>query len=104
MYFEVKRLVMNECIDIALTGAKLAASNNTAASIFVHGLSAGYNIGQMGYYRYRVAEYNLALNNGRSVSLAELNHYKRELAKHTFLSAIDIACLFIIGFGGRDKR
>lgn len=47
---------MNEGIDIAFGAAKLAAKDNRTASIVVHGLSAGYNAGQIGYYRYRLAD------------------------------------------------
>ena len=95
---------MNEIVDIAFTSAKIATSNNTAASLFVHGLSAGYNICQMGYYRSIVAERQVAMNNGYLVSVPEMDQYKRELAKHTALSILDVVGLFAIGFAACNRR
>lgn len=68
---------MYEGIDMAFAGAKIASQNNVSTSLIVHGLSAGYNIGQMAHYRYMIAEYQMAMNNGYiSMSLNELEQYK----------------------------
>ncbi|MBR5399906.1 MAG: hypothetical protein IK103_08975 [Bacteroidales bacterium] len=96
---------MNEVIDVAFAGAKIASRNNVSTSLIVHGLSAGYNIGQIAHYRYMIAEYQMAVSNGNiSAYLKELEQYKRELTKHTVLSIIDVVSLFCIGFNGLNRK
>lgn len=96
---------MNECVDLLFAGAKVASRNNLSASLIVHSMSAGYNIGQMAYYRYLMAEYQMAMNNGYALGcMDELRQYKRELMKHTVLSVIDVLSLFCIGIAGLKRR
>lgn len=96
---------MNECVDLLFAGAKVASRNNLSASLIVHGMSTGYNLGQMVYYRYLIAEYQMAMNNGYvSGTMDELGQYKRELMKHTVLSVIDVVSLFCIGIAGLKRR
>lgn len=96
---------MNEKIDMAFVGAKIASRNNVTADLIVHSLSAGYNIAQMAHYRYLIAENQMALNNGFvSTSLNGLEQYKRELAKHAFLSVIDVVSLICKSIAGLKRE
>ena len=96
---------MKEINDIAFAGAKLATMNNEMASVIVHGVSAGYNIWQMTYYRSLLAEYQWAMNNGYiPASMDVLRQYKRELTKHTVFAFIDVMGLICIGIAGLSKK
>ena len=93
---------MNEGIDIALVGAKVAASNNQTANLAVHALSASYNIAQIAHYRAMIAGLsNTQLINGVQISCNALTQYRRDLIKHTVLASLDVFTLFMIGFAGR---
>ena len=92
---------MNEGIDIAFMGAKIATRENMPASITVHSLSMAYNIAQM--TRYRVEYINsqrLLINGATQVSLSQQEQYRREMIKHSILATLDIASLFFIGVSG----
>lgn len=96
---------MNEGIDIALTGAKIAAGKNQAASVAVHALSASYNIAQMIRYRALCAELSYAqLPGGIQGSVDTLEQYRRELMKHTILTGLDVLSLLMIGVTVLKKR
>lgn len=96
---------MNEGIDIAFGAAKMAAKDNRTASIVVHGLSAGYNAGQIGYYRYRLAECQMVMCYGGSiVSSQEMKQYRWELGKHILLGLADVVSLFVIGLSEYSGR
>ena len=96
---------MNEGIDIALTGAKIAAGKNQAASVAVHAISASYNIAQMVRYRALCAELSYAqLPGGIQGGVGTLDQYRRELMKHTILSGIDVLSLLLIGVSGLNKE
>ncbi len=98
---------MNEGIDIALMGAKIAAGKNQAASVAVHALSVSYNIAQMARYRVMCAE-NLTMQSSCGVQdcVDIRNQYRKELLKHTVLTGIDVFSLFMIGLGlfGEGRR
>ena len=90
---------MNEGIDIAFLGAKVAAKDNTSTSIAVHGLSAAYNISQM--FRYRVAFFDgqrLLANGATQETIADTEQYRRNMIKHSLLAGLDIVSLFMISF------
>jgi len=94
---------MNEGIDIAFLGAKVAAKDNKAASIAVHGVSAAYNISQM--FRYRVAYFDgqRLLTNGAVQSIiADTEQYRREMNKHLLLAGLDIISFFLMSL--QDRR
>lgn len=96
---------MNEGIDIALSGAKIAASKNQAASIAIHALSASYNFAQMVRYQVLCADLSYAqLPGGIQNSMGTLEQYRRELIKHTILSGIDVLSLLLIGLSGLNKK
>ena len=96
---------MNEGIDIALTGAKIAASKNQAVSVAVHAISASYNIAQMVRYQVLCANLSYAqLPGGIRNSMGTLEQYRRELIKHTILSGIDVLSLLLIGVSGLKKK
>ena len=96
---------MNEGIDIALTGAKIAAGKNQAASIAVHALSASYNIAQMVRYQALCAELSYAqLPGGIQGNVETLDQYRRELMKHTILTGLDVLSLLLIGVIGLSQR
>ena len=70
---------MNENIDLAFTGAKLAAIGNEPASIAIHGASAAYNIGQMARYRVMYLNGQTVWQNGGSpAAVALTEQYRRE--------------------------
>lgn len=94
---------MKEGIDIAFMGAKVAASKDQTASIAVHSFSAAYNIAQMAHYRYAYCYGQSLLCNGLQVDLVQMKQYQQEVFKHTFLTALDIASLFLIGLSGLQK-
>ena len=91
---------MNEHIDLTFAGAKIAASNNEAASTAIHGLSAFYNIGQMARNRVMYFQERYAYLNGETGASATFMD-RREMWKHTVLAGIDILSLYIKGFSGR---
>ena len=96
---------MNEGIDIALTGAKIAASKNQAVSVAVHAISASYNIAQMIRFQVLCASLSYAqLPGGIQNRMDTLEQYRRELIKHTILSGIDVLSLLLIGVSGLSKR
>lgn len=94
---------MNEGIDIGFVGAKIATRDNQAASVAVHALSASYNIAQIARYRAFCARYSKALCNGVQIDVDTMNQYRRELAKHTLLTGLDVVSLFLIGLSGRNE-
>ena len=92
---------MNENIDIAFAGAKIATRNNEIASTAIHGVSAMYNIGQMARYRYMYfQEQNAYMSGGPGASCLFMEQYRREMWKHTVLASIDILSLFLKGISG----
>jgi len=93
---------MNEGIDLAFIGAKVATRENIAASLAVHGLSAAYNIAQL--YRYRVAylDGQRLLTNGVTQAITNTEQYQREVIKHSLLAGFDIISFFLISF--QDRR
>jgi hypothetical protein len=96
---------MNEGIDMALMGAKIASSKNQAASLTVHALSASYNIAQMARYRALNAEIMNVQPSGGIQDCVDIgNQYRRELLKHTVLTGLDVFSLFMIGLAGCEKR
>lgn len=73
---------MNEYIDLAIAGAKIATINNNPASITVHGLSAAYIIGQMARYRVLFLNGHSALQADRDrATIAISEQYRREMVK-----------------------
>lgn len=84
---------MNEGIDMALMGAKIASSKNQAASIAVHAISASYNIAQMARYRALNAEIMNVQPSGGVHCVDIRNQYRRELLKHTVLSGLYVLSL-----------
>ena len=97
---------MNEGIDIAFMGAKLATSNNKPASIAAHGISAFYNIAQIARYGYLCAEQQALFCNGYNVYYdADLiRRHRQEQIKHTALALGDIIMLFAIGLSDNNSR
>lgn len=92
---------MNEHIDLAFVGAKIAAHNNEAASTAILGVSALYNVGQMARYRAMYYQQQYAILNGGPAALASLmEQYRSEMWKHTVLASVDLLSLFIRGFQG----
>lgn len=90
---------MNEHIDIAFTGAKIATHDNEVASTTVHGLSALYNIGQMVRYRVMCFQEQCAIMYGGSAKKTIISEqYYREMWKHSVLAGIDILSLLTKGF------
>lgn len=95
---------MNEGVDIALMGAKLAASENEGASVTVHSLSLVYNLAQIVHYRYEYCnEQRLSLYGGEQMFFSQQEQYGRELAKHTFLAVIDGVSLFLMGLSALQR-
>lgn len=94
---------MNEGIDIAFLGAKVAAQENKAANIAVHGVSVAYNISQMFHYRMAYFDGQRLLTNGAlRVTFADMAQCRREMIKHSLLASLDIFSLFLISF--HDRR
>lgn len=95
---------MNEYIDLAIAGAKIATINNNPASITVHGLSAAYIIGQMARYRVLFLNGHSALQADRDrATIAISEQYRREMVKHLAFSCIDFFSLFLIGISSMQK-
>lgn len=94
---------MNEHIDIAFAGAKVAAKDDPRASVAVHGMSLGYNIAQMGLYRYAYCEALASQRMGMQVNTEQIQLYRREAIKHTVLAGLDILSLFFMGSSGIDR-
>ena len=91
---------MNEHIDLAFAGAKMAARKNEIASTVIHGMSAFYNIGQMARYRVMYYQGHYACLNGDSnVSISLNEQYRREMWKHTILAGIDVISLILRSAG-----
>ena len=89
---------MNEYIDLTFAGAKIAACNNEAASIAIHGVSAMYNVGQMARYRAMYFQEQYAhMNGGPVASAIRIEQCRREMWKHTILASIDMISLIIMG-------
>lgn len=83
----------------------MAARNNEAASIAIHGVSAFYNIGQVAHYRMLCTNYKTSLVDGSAqVSADMMGQYKQELIKHTLLAGLDIFTLFAIGLSGVHRN
>ena len=96
---------MSEGIDVALMGAKVAASKNQAASIAVHTLSVSYNIAQMARYRALYAgTLNAQLSGDCQNFVVIRNQYRKEYIKHAVLTGIDVFSLFMIGLSGWNKQ
>lgn len=94
---------MNEHIDIAFAGAKVAAKDDPRASVAVHGVSLGYNIAQIGLYRYACGAAMANQRMGMQVNPEQIQQYRRESIKHTVLAGLDILSLFFMGSSGIDR-
>ena len=90
---------MNE-IDIALLGAKMAASKNESASVAVHGVSVAYNIAQIARYSYAYSNGQRLFIEGLAVDNVQMEQIRQERIKHTVLAALDITSLFLLGLSG----
>lgn len=89
---------MNEHIDIALTGAKLAARDNEVASLTVHTISLTYNLAQLMYSRYMYLNCQSALATGAiQADYQQIEQYKYSSIKHTLLLALDATSLILDG-------
>lgn len=99
---------MNESVDISLMAAKLAAKDNKAASLVVHGLSATYNIAQMAHYRYaycieqNLVKYGLVQAEVLQRQALE-EQYRQEMIKHTILSVLDITSLLLMSLSSFEQ-
>lgn len=91
---------MNESIDLLFLGAKAITCRNNTASLVIHGLSASYNIAQMGHYRFLYYSELSALDLGRMTrSMTQIDYtlveqYQREMIKHTILAGLDLLVFF----------
>ena len=96
---------MNEHIDLAFAGAKIAVRNDEVASTVIHGMSAFYNIGQMARYRTMYYQGQYAYINGDySVSTSLNEQYRREMWKHTVAASMDVLSLFLFFSEERSGR
>lgn len=96
---------MNENIDIAFLGAKVASSKNEAAHMTVLGLSMAYNLGQLARYRYLSATCRNAIAYGVNcqTNMEQIGRYNREIVKHTVLGILDVATCILVGINGMRK-
>ena len=85
---------MNEGIAIAFAGAKVAAKDDPRASVAVHAISLGYNIAQIGLYRYAYGEALASQRMGMQVNPEQIQQYRRESIKYTVLAGLAILSLF----------
>ena len=96
---------MNENIDIAFMGAKMASSKNEVAHMTVLGLSMAYNFGQLARYRYLSATCQNAMVYGVNyqTNMGQVERYNSEIVKHAILGILDVATCIAVGVNGLRK-
>ena len=88
---------MKENIDIALTTSKMATRNNPWAHLATQAFSMGYNASMLWYYNYQLAMAQ-AMGVGY-MSAEQIQSYKQERIKHSFLLGVECAALIVASLG-----